>query len=166
MADALDANQTGALADVAHTLQRGRKAFGFRRAIGCVDRADAIAALRDPKRGLRDAVDRDVVEGAGATREVAFLFSGQGSQYANMARGLYDAGGAFRDEVDRCCAALQPLMQLDLRTLMFPDAGGEEAANAELEKTQNTQPAPFVIEYALAKQLAAWGIEPDAMLGH
>jgi acyl transferase domain-containing protein len=158
------------LADVAFTTQVGRKGFQHRRIVvardtadgsGAAGAADAIGALRgrDAKRTATGATMR-------SGRPVAFLFSGQGSQYANMARGLYESEAVFREELDRCCELATPSVGLDLRTLLFPEEGGEEAAGAELQKTQYTQPALFVVEYALARLLASWGIEPDAMLGH
>ena len=150
-----------ALADIAHTTQVGRKAFRVRRAIACADREAAIRKLR--KRGGTAGTCTEAAADKG--RSIAFLFSGQGTQFANMARGVYETEQLFRAEVDRCCERLTSLVGLDLRSLMFP-VGDVEQASRELGRTQYTQPALFVIEYALAKQLEAWGIEPAAMLGH
>ncbi len=163
LAQHLDAKELE-LADVAFTTQVGRKAFSQRRIVVATDTADAVDALRklDKKRTATGGTLQ-------AERGVAFLFSGQGSQYADMTRGLYENEAVFRAEVDRCCELLAPVVGLDLRALIFPHThgdGDEDAASKALENTQNTQPALFVIEYALAKLLATWGIEPDAMLGH
>lgn len=100
------------------------------------------------------------------TRPVAFLFSGQGSQYVGMGRGLYENVSSFREAVDDCCAILEPLLGLDLRCVLYPAAGEEEAAGAELGQTRLTQPALFVVEYAAAKMWRSWGVEPAAMIGH
>ena len=150
------------LADVAFTTQVGRRGFAARRALACADRADAVAGLRSG-RGSRATCGEKVVEKG---RAVAFLFSGQGSQHANMLRGLYEREPVFRAEVDRCCEVLAPHVGRDLRELFYPEPGGEEEAGRELTRTQYTQPALFVVEYALARLWASMGVEPDAMLGH
>ena len=159
---ASDAGRAVSLADAAYTTQVGRRAFAVRRAVVSPDRDTALVALRGGG-GVSDTCDERALEKG---RDVAFLFSGQGSQYANMTRGLYDAEPRFRAQVDRCCEALVPHLGLDLRTLLFPAAGEEEAAGRELGRTQHTQPALFVVEYALARLLDASGVRPAAMLGH
>lgn len=150
-----------ALADAAYTLKLGRKLLPHRRVVLCRDRDEAIANLRELPAGRAFTGFQDA-----RNREVAFLFSGQGSQYPNMGRGLYDTEPVYRAEVDRCCEILEPHLGLDLRTLLFPAAGQEEAAAKELEKTQITQPALFVTELALARLWMSWGVQPAAMIGH
>src|SRR5205085_4814093 len=104
------------LADVAYTLQVSRRAFGFRGMLLCRDRDDALHALEayDPLRVLTDAPLVD-------DRPVAFLFPGQGAQYVNMARELYQDEPLFREVVDRCCELLAPQLGLDLREVLYPD---------------------------------------------
>ncbi len=152
------------LADVAYTLQVGRKGFKHRRALVCQDRADAVAALRSrhPQRLLSLVQE-------GRDRPVAFLFPGQGAQHVGMGRELHDAEPAFRRALDRCARLLQPHLGLDLRTVLFPAAGAADASAAAAERLTQTvlaQPALFAIEYALAELLREWGIRPAAMLGH
>jgi phthiocerol/phenolphthiocerol synthesis type-I polyketide synthase E len=105
-------------------------------------------------------------DAAAKGRPVAFLFSGQGSQYLGMGRGLYQSLEAFRQAVDECCVALEPHLGLDLRQVLYPAAGEEEAAGEQLGQTRLTQPALFVVEYAAARLWRSWGVEPAAMLGH
>jgi amino acid adenylation domain-containing protein len=149
------------LADVAYTCHVGRKVFEHRRTVLCRDMEEAMDALEslDPER---------VLTGPGESEEssVVFMFTGQGAQYANMALGLYRHEPVFREEVDRCAELLEPLLDLDLRTMIYPAEGEEEAADEQLRQTAITQPALFVIEYALAKVWMSWGIEPQAMIGH
>ncbi len=162
-----------ALADVAYTLQVGRKVFAHRRAVVVENAADAARVLRgqEPKRvatGKSDAV----------APKVAFLFPGQGAQAVNMARELYETEPEFRAHVDRCCEILRPKLGLDLRDVMFPkNSSGVSPASDEdrkrdgsapqlLTETRITQPAMFVIEHALAQLWIGWGIAPAAMLGH
>ncbi|HSP77941.1 MAG TPA: beta-ketoacyl synthase N-terminal-like domain-containing protein, partial [Myxococcaceae bacterium] len=150
------------LADVAWTLQVGRQAMAHRRVVVCGDREEALRALetREPRLVRTDAPS--VQE-----RPVAFLFPGQGSQYVDMARGLYDSEPVFREHLDTCATLLQPHLGLDLRTLLYPaDPAGAEEAARKLAQTALTQPALFAVEYALAKLWMSWGVKPQAMLGH
>ena len=151
----------GPAADVAYTLHHGRATFPHRRIVVAGSGAEAARALHegDPRRVLSRLE-------AGKDRPVVFLFSGQGSQYVGMGRGLYESEPAFRDTVDRCAAALAPRLGMDLRDVLYPPPDGVEAARARLATTALTQPALFVVEYALATLYLAWGITPQAMLGH
>ncbi|HYX23367.1 MAG TPA: amino acid adenylation domain-containing protein, partial [Thermoanaerobaculia bacterium] len=155
----LDEHPEQPLADVAYTLQVGRNAFQHRRALVCHGREDAVAALRSrqPQRLL--SLDQEERE-----RPVVFLFPGQGAQHVNMGKDLYDAEPAFRRALDTCARLLQPHLGLDLRTVLFAEAGA--AAAGRLEQTALAQPALFAVEYALAELLREWGIRPAAMLGH
>ncbi|WP_240358077.1 type I polyketide synthase, partial [Myxococcus vastator] len=143
------------LGDAAFTLALGRKALPFRASLVASDAAEAARAL--------EAGPSAEPVAAGRT-PVAFLFPGQGSQYPAMGRGLYEAEPEYRDTVDRCAALLRPHLGLDLREVLHADAS--DAAMARLERTELTQPALFVVEYALARLLMSRGVEPSAMLGH
>ena len=81
------------------------------------------------------------------------MFPGQGSQFVNMARELYDCEPVFRAEVDTCSELLRSWLGRDLRQLLFPEKAQDTEAAVLLGQTQFTQPALFVIEYALARQL-------------
>jgi amino acid adenylation domain-containing protein len=146
------------LADAAFTLQEGRTAHAHRWATAARDSVEAREALANPRRAGRRAAER--------TPSVAFLFPGQGTQYAGMARALYEGEPVFRREIDRCAALLKPLMGTDLRHALFPAESGEDEANALLRQTRYTQPALFTVEYALARTWMSWGVHPGAMLGH
>jgi non-ribosomal peptide synthase protein (TIGR01720 family) len=148
------------LADVAYTLQVGRRAFSHRRSVVCRDRDEALAAL------TADALRSAAQVQEHPARPVVFMFSGQGAQYVQMAAGLYQSEPIFRAEVDRCAELLTPELGLDLRTILYPQPDQIEAATEQLTQTALTQPALFVIEYALAKLWMAWGVEPAAMIGH
>jgi acyl transferase domain-containing protein/acyl carrier protein len=150
-----------ALADVAYTLQVGRRPFAHRRALLAADPDDAAGALRtrDPERLL-------TARSEAGDRPVVFLFTGQGSQYPGMGRGLYAAEPAFRAEVDRCCELLRPHLPRDLRELLFPAPEAMPAAAEMLRHTCWAQPALFVVEYALATLWMQWGVRPQAMIGH
>ncbi|WP_318279374.1 MULTISPECIES: type I polyketide synthase [Streptomyces] len=158
LADHLERHPELPLGDVAHTLARGRRAFGTRAGVVCRDTAEAVTALR----ALTEADARPAADRA----PVAFLFPGQGSQYAGMARDLYAHEPRFAAEVDRCAELFAPHLGTDLRTLLYPEPGQEEAANRELAQTALTQPALFTVEYALAQLWMSWGVRPGAMAGH
>ena len=149
---------TGELADAAYTLNVGRAAHQVRRIVLARDCAEAADRLSSPGGG--PAV-RTLP--AGAQRSAAFLFPGQGAQYAGMARDLYGAEAGFAAEIDRCAAVLAESHRLDLAGLLF---GDEAEAAGRLDQTAVTQPALFAVEYALARMLQQWGVEPAAMAGH
>ncbi|OHX36718.1 hypothetical protein BJL95_04240 [Methylomonas sp. LWB] len=144
------------LADVAYSLAVGRRELALRRVVLAENLQQAVQALSRPDEGY-DAT---------AKPALVFMFPGQGSQKVGMGRALYQSEAVFKQEVDVCCDYLQPLLGLDLRTLLFPEPGQEQQAERRLQQTEQTQPALFVFEYALAKQLMAWHIVPAAMIGH
>ncbi|HEU4712837.1 MAG TPA: beta-ketoacyl synthase N-terminal-like domain-containing protein [Pyrinomonadaceae bacterium] len=143
------------LADAAYTLHVGRRDFNYRRALVCRDVEDAVAALEtgNPKQVFTS------FRGP-ATKEVVFMFPGQGAQYAGMGRNLYDSEPRFREVVDQCASILQPHLGLDLRDVLYG------VDDERLRETRLTQAALFVTEYALAQQLMHWGVQPKALIGH
>jgi amino acid adenylation domain-containing protein len=175
------------LADAAHTLRVGRKAFPFRRALLCRDRSDAMAALADPSRWIEGTAL------SSGERPVAFLFPGLGEHYAGMAAGLYRAEPVFRAAIDRSAEILGPHLgvdlrellvyweggapvferaprggaaQPDLRRLLAPEAEEEDEASRQLNRTAFAHPAVFAVEHALAELWLAWGVRPQAMIGY
>jgi acyl transferase domain-containing protein/acyl carrier protein len=159
--DYLEQNPDTPLPDVAYTLQVGRRAFDYRRIIICQDRDDAIKSLdsQNPQRIFSH-------QHKPGHCPVIFMFSGQGSQYANMGRELYEVELTFKKHVDTCAAILQPHLGLDIRSLLYPNPEETETASNQLQQTSLTQSALFVVEYALAQLLMEWGVRPEAMIGH
>lgn len=154
-------NPTVNIADVAFTLQMGRKAFNHRRFILCDSSTDAVQALQSftPQRvKTRHVESRDV--------EIVFMFPGQGAQYVNMGLNLYRHEPVFCEIVDQCAEILAPHLGRDLRGLLYPGDSGLETAAELLRQTGFQQPAMFTIEYALAKLWEKWGVHPAAMIGH
>ena len=149
------------LADVAHTLQVGRRAFEHRRILVCQDFDDAAKALAplDSQRVFTQYHEPH-------HRSVAFMFSGQGAQYVNMGWELYRSEPTFAKQIDYCCELLKPHLELDLRTILYPSEAQVQAAAQQLTQTEITQPALFVIEYALAQLWMEWRIHPEVMIGH
>ncbi|MEM7034539.1 MAG: SDR family NAD(P)-dependent oxidoreductase, partial [Chloroflexota bacterium] len=89
-----------------------------------------------------------------------------GAQYPNMGHALYQAYPVFRQAIDDCAATLEPYLGFDLRIYLYPNEGNIEDAQEKLRQTSLTQPVLFTLEYALAQQWMAWGIQPKAMIGH
>ena len=149
------------LADVAYTLNIGRKTFDHRQVIVCQNVTDAVSALdaADPNRVVRSCQQP-------TRREVVFLFPGQGSQYVNMALELYRTELQFQQQIDHCSEIFRPLLGLDLRDTIYPAKENGEQAAQRLKQTSITQPALFTIEYALAKLWMSWGVHPTALVGH
>lgn len=142
------------LADVAYTLSRGRTGLRQRRMLVGRDAAHAVEQLRAATR-LPSAV-----AGEGPP-SLALLLPGQGTQYPGMAAGLYRCEPVFRDCVDRCAELVASDLGLDLRRVLFDQAGAYD-----LTQTALTQPALFVVDYALATLWQHWGLAPTALLGH
>ncbi|MGJ7605342.1 SDR family NAD(P)-dependent oxidoreductase [Variovorax sp. LT1R20] len=156
-----EAGSSTSLADVAQTLQTGRRALAVRGAVVADELATAVQALRAPES------DFDQASGVPASApEVAFLLPGGGTQHANMGLALYRDHPVFRQEIDRCCDALRDAMGMDLRQLLYPAAGGEAAADEKLGRIEYTQPVLFIVEYAMARLWMSRGVQPAVMLGH
>jgi acyl transferase domain-containing protein/thioesterase domain-containing protein len=165
LAQYLRQNATVNLADVAHTYAVGRRAFAHRRIVLCAEVSEALQSLAS---GERQAGAGRVWSGAPEPkyRPVHFLFSGQASQNINMGRQLYESQQVYRETVDRCAAVVAGVTGVDVRRVLYPEAGGETAAREQLKQTGVTQPALFITEYALVKLWAHWGVKPQGMLGH
>ncbi|MDZ8092005.1 MAG: beta-ketoacyl synthase N-terminal-like domain-containing protein [Nostoc sp. DedQUE05] len=149
------------LANVAYTLKVGRRAFNYRRILVCQSVEDAVSVLETQEQERIFTVCQEHRE-----QPVIFMFSGQGSQYANMSRELYEVEPTYRRHIDTCAEILQPHLGFDIRDLLFPEPEEIEAASQKLQQTAFTQPALFVIEYALAQLWMSWGVLPEAMIGH
>ncbi|HSK65103.1 MAG TPA: type I polyketide synthase, partial [Pyrinomonadaceae bacterium] len=152
------------LADVAYTLSAGRKSFEHRLAVVCHDRADAVATLATPLGPDRARVF--TCSSQFEKRPVAFMFPGQGAQYAGMGRALYEREPVFRAELDHCAELLRSSLGADLRKIIYANDPPDTEASARLADTRFAQPALFAVEYALAKLWINWGVEPQAMIGH
>ncbi|OYD09083.1 type I polyketide synthase [Paludifilum halophilum] len=148
------------LADLAFTLQTGRKHFKHRRMFVASTAEEVWDHLSS---SVSDFPESASAEGSPPT--VTLMFPGQGSQYVNMGRDLYEREPDFREEMDRCFAIVKPLIGVDLSEVLYPEQADGEAAE-RIKQTAVAQPLLFIFEYALAKLLMKWGIPVERMIGH
>lgn len=95
-------------------------------------------------------------------RKVAFMFTGQGSQYIKMGKLLYDTNPVFRQSFDQCDKLFEAHLLKSLVELVY----GENATDQMIEKTAYAQPLIFAVEFALLKMWEDYGIKPDLVMGH
>ncbi|MFD8383480.1 type I polyketide synthase, partial [Streptomyces sp. NPDC059679] len=158
----LDARPGLGLADLAFSLATTRAGFEHRAVVTAGDRAAAAAALSALALGDSSA---GLVRGtARATRKLAFLFAGQGSQRLGMGRELAERFPVFAQALDATLAALDTWLDRPLRDMLFAAEGTAEAAL--LDRTAYAQPALFAVEVALFRLVESWGITPDFLAGH
>ena len=110
-----------------------------------------------------------IFRGHGPAPKVAFLYTGQGSQYANMLKLLRATESIVADTFVEADRIMTPLLGKSLSKYIFVDHDDAEAvakAEEDLRQTEITQPAVLAIDLALTRLLAAYGIEPDFTMGH
>ncbi len=149
------------LADLCYTANTGRTHFEHR-----------LAAIAESTDDLREqlstftageaAIGLVSADALSPRPKIAFLFTGQGSQYVGMGRQLYETEPIFRRALSRCDHILSPLLGRSLLDILYPAHGVESA----IDETAYTQPALLALEYALAELWKSWGIEPDVVMGH
>ena len=157
----LRAHPEQTLADVAYTLETGRRKFEHRRVLVAEshDQAADLLETLDPRRVFaHSALD--------ATPEVVFMFPGGGAQYAGMARDLYETEPVFADWIDRGLAILQPKLDYDIRALWLPRAQDRATADQRLTRPSVQLPLIMIVEFALARLWQSWGVTPAALVGH
>lgn len=148
-------------ADVCYTAAVGRDHFGQRLAVVARTGAEAAQKLAAFVEERDETFITGATESAGRPM-VGFLCTGQGSQYVEMGRQLYETEPTFRAALDECATLLQPHMEEPLLKVLFPAEGQQ----SPIDQTAYTQPCLFAIEYALAQLWRSWGIEPDILIGH
>ncbi len=145
----LEASPALEIPAVAWAASTGRSHFTHRLGLRVSSREDAIEKLRSaqPSQPHKE------------TPRIAFLFTGQGSQYAGMGRDLYRTQPVFRAAIDRCRAIADPLLDAPLLDILFTEGTG-------LDRTGDCQPALFSLQFALTELLQSFGIAPAAVMGH
>ncbi len=163
LAEHLRQNPETNLADVAYTLQTGRRVFGQRRYVLAADSAQAAQALRT---NVPPTKDKRSGSEANEKTSLVFMFPGQGAQYPLMGAQLYASEPEFCRAIDECADILKPILPRDLRDVLYNPGPDRDLAAERLKSTVFAQPAIFTTEYALAKLWMSWGVQPDTMIGH
>ncbi|MBV9389924.1 MAG: amino acid adenylation domain-containing protein, partial [Chroococcidiopsidaceae cyanobacterium CP_BM_ER_R8_30] len=159
--DFLGSHLEASLADICFTANTGRSHFNYRLSLiaeSTVQMRSHLSAFATGKQTL--GVISAVVQNKKRPK-IAFLFTGQGSQYHDMGRKLYETQPTFRATLERCDRVLYPYLGQSLLKLLY----APDATNV-LHATAYTQPALFALEYALSELWRSWGIIPDAVMGH
>jgi len=160
LADHLRRHTDQDLADVAYTLQVGRRRFACRNTFVVHTREEAIEAL---SRTTDLPVEEQSLEDAEPA--IAFLFPDLGSEYAGMGRELIQEEPVFAEHLKRCSEILQPFFNRDLIELLSNPAIREGTGHGQ-KHTPAAAPVLFALQYSLAQLWMSWGIQPGAMLGH
>ncbi|MFF5173696.1 SDR family NAD(P)-dependent oxidoreductase [Micromonospora sp. NPDC000089] len=147
------------LASVAGALVSGRAALTERSVVVAGSRAEATAGLAALARGENAA---GVVTGrVGAPGKVAWVFPGQGTQWAGMGRELLDSSPVFAERIAECAVALAPWVDWSLIDVLRGDAAPEV-----MDRVDVLQPASFAMMVGLAAVWRSCGLRPDAVVGH
>ncbi len=157
--DWLSAHPDAALADVCLTAGAGRAHFEHRAAL-VVNSTDSARELLSALADERPAAGLVRGDSADAPK-TAWLFPGQGSQYAGMARELFETEPVFAETMTRCAEAVADKLEKPLLDIIFDADGGDT-----LQQTRHAQPAIFAVEMGLARLWQSWGFEPDVLIGH
>jgi len=161
LADFFEKNPGINIADAAYTLKVGRRVFGNRRTIICRDSKEAVEIIKRKDPGRMSTL-RDENE----DRPVVFMFPGQGAQYIDMAKALYEEEKVFKDEVDRCAEFIHSEYGINIKEIIYPVDSDKDTMEKRLERTHFAQLAIFIVECAMAKLWMEWGIKPHSMIGH
>ena len=149
------------LNDIAYTSQLGRAHFEHRLSVVADSHTQLQQRLHDfIQTGIGNGIQQGHSNDTATNHAPVFLFTGQGAQYANMGQQLYNSAPIFTHVIDECAQYLASELDHDVRSILW----GEHTAL--LDQTQYTQPALFVLEYALARLWQSWGIQPTAVMGH
>jgi myxalamid-type polyketide synthase MxaB len=144
------------LADMCYTASVGRRHYTYRKAVLAQDMAELTEKLYAAK-------DNSYSSCVSTPPQIAFLFTGQGSQYWGMGRELFETQPLFRSVLQNCHDILKNNTGMSLLDLLYTQ---QEEKTGLLSHTQYTQPALFALEYALAKLWQSWGVTPTALIGH
>lgn len=148
--------------DLCFTANTGRAQLEQRLAVVARTAEEAATALREFAGG---GTPKSVQYGhirSGHELRIAFLFTGQGAQFPQMGRVLYETCPVFRNVLNQCDEVLRPRLEIPLLDAIYPADG----ASTPLDETAYTQPALFAIEYALAQVWRSWGVKPNIVMGH
>ncbi|MEL6494606.1 MAG: type I polyketide synthase [Cyanobacteria bacterium J06623_7] len=154
------------LANLCYTSNAGRTHFTHRLAIAATSSTELQERLGQVAAGQSG---KGIILGdAQKNNAIAFLFTGQGSQYVNMGYELYQTQPVFRQTLENCSEILQQYLDCSLLEVLYKELPSATSPHPseQLNETVYTQPAIFALEYALAQMWLDWGVKPSILLGH
>ncbi|MTJ54462.1 type I polyketide synthase [Anabaena sp. UHCC 0253] len=152
------------IADISFTANTGRSHFDHRLAIIAESNLQLSHQLNIFLTGIADVETFQEISLQGQltsnkSPKIAFLCTGQGSQYVGMGKSLYETQPIFRKAIEECNRILNQYLEKPLIEILYTETN-------LINQTAYTQPALFAIEYALAQMWQSWGIKPDIVIGH
>ncbi|NEP12525.1 MAG: type I polyketide synthase [Symploca sp. SIO2C1] len=157
------------LGDICYTANTSRTNFEHKLAAVASNQQELVEKLQQYQQGEEvTGIYSGELPNNSTVTKIALLFTGQGSQYVNMGRQLYEQAPIFREAINQCDAILssvETFQDISLRDILYP-ADKDSSDLSLLDQTAYTQPALFVIEYALAKLWESWSIKPKVVMGH
>lgn len=153
----LEANPNTNLSQFSHTSRVARKPMKYKGVFPFKNYTDLLQSLEKSS---------PVKQITSVDKELVFMFPGQGNQFINMGRELYQNIPDFKECIDYCATTLQSIIGIDIRTIIFPSEKDYEKSKEQIDHTYITQPAIFMISYALANTLQNYGVKPDKLIGH
>ncbi|MBW4478283.1 MAG: acyltransferase domain-containing protein [Tolypothrix brevis GSE-NOS-MK-07-07A] len=161
----LQSHQEVSIANICFIANTGRTHFEQRLAVVAESNAELQKQL---EAFLKVNQTNGLVRGQarGESPKVAFLFTGEGSQYVNMGWELYQTQPTFRQILEECDQILRPYLEKPLLSVLYPQSTALAESPSLLDQTAYAQSALFAIEYALAQLWQSWGIKPDVVMGH
>jgi acyl transferase domain-containing protein/surfactin synthase thioesterase subunit len=170
--DFLQTHPSTSIADICFSANTVRSQFNYRLATVAQSREQLQAQLQTFASGKESPnLISQQIGPQKASPKIAFLFTGQGAQYANMGRQLYDSEPRFLESIDRCAKLLEGVLPVPLLEVLYPKANHAQSVlepkqSAKIHETAYAQPALFAVEYALAQLWLSWGIQPEMLMGH
>ena len=157
------------VAEISYTANTGRTHFNHRLAVVASNQQELVEKLQQYQQGEEVAgIYSGAISNNTTAPKIAFLFTGQGSQYVNMGRQLYEQAPIFRGVINQCeeiLSSVETFKDKSLGEILYP-ADQDSSGSSLIDQTAYTQPLLFAIEYALFKLWQSWGIKPDVVMGH
>jgi acyl transferase domain-containing protein len=159
LAEQLEKCSSSSFDNLVHTLQANKKQLIHRRIAVSWGPIHAAGVLRTLDKLLCGTGEAD-----GTERSIGFMFSGQGNQYTNMCRGLYESEPIFKETLDKCATVISDSSDINILEYLFTNNNNDKVRN--INETSIAQPALYAVECGLALLWKHYGINPKVLIGH